>query len=70
MVLGLKKADKAKAPAKLVMRNQAVQAVGETYFQVALAGLVIAGVLAIVAVSIGEAANQKCSSATSVSQAP
>lgn len=52
MVPGLKKADKA--PPKLVLRNQAVQAVGEKYFQVALAGLVIAGVLAIVAVSIGE----------------
>eukprot|EP00752_Nemacystus_decipiens_P013014 g11513.t1 len=55
MVLGLNKADRSKAPAKVVLRNQAVQAVGERYFQVALAGLVAAGVLAIVAVSIGSA---------------
>lgn len=52
MVLGLKKTDKA--PPKVVLRNQAVQAVGEKYFQVALVGLLAAGVLAIVAIAIGE----------------
>lgn len=56
MVLGLKKkADKT--PPKLVLRNAAVQAVGETYFQVTLMGLVAAGVLGILAVSIGEDVN-------------
>lgn len=52
MAPGLKKPDKA--PPKVVLRNAAVQAVGERYFQVSLVGLVTAGVLAIVAVSIGE----------------
>lgn len=48
MVMGVKKASKAPD-----LRNQAVQVVGERYFQLALAGLVIAGILGIVAVSIG-----------------
>lgn len=59
MVLGLTKKDGKAAPAKVVMRNAAVQAVGEGYFRVALAGLVAAGVLGIVAVSIGEGAKKR-----------
>lgn len=51
MVLGRKKTNNA--PPKAVLRNQAVQAVGERYFQVALMGIAAAGLLAIVAVSIG-----------------
>lgn len=46
------------AKGKVVMRNAAVQAVGETYFRVSLVGLVAAGILAIVAVSIGEGSKQ------------
>lgn len=49
MVLGMKKKTD-----KVVMRNAAVQAVGEKYFQVALIGLAAAGLLAIAAASIGE----------------
>lgn len=52
--MGLFKKKEGKAPPKLVMRNQAVQTVGETYFQVALVGLVAAGILGIVAIAIGE----------------
>ncbi len=51
--MGLGKKKTNNAPPKAEMRNQAVQAVGERYFQVALTGIAAAGLLAIVAVSIG-----------------
>ncbi|CAM9772829.1 unnamed protein product [Pylaiella littoralis] len=53
MVLGLLKKKDAKAPPKVMLKNLAVQTVGETYFRVALVGLVAAAVLAIVAIVIG-----------------
>ncbi|CAM9912464.1 unnamed protein product [Scytosiphon promiscuus] len=45
----------SKKPPKIISRNHAVQAVGETYFRVALLGIAAAGILGIVAVSIGSA---------------
>ncbi|CAM9453337.1 unnamed protein product [Hapterophycus canaliculatus] len=47
------KKQNSKRPPKILARNHAVQAVGETYFRVALLGMAAASVLAIVAVSIG-----------------
>lgn len=50
MFLGMKK--RMKRPP--VVRNQAVQSVGELYFQIAMTGLIVAAVLAIVTVAMGE----------------
>ena len=51
MFLGMKKKTNNKPP---IVRNQAVQAVGELYFQIAMTGLMAAAVLAIVTVAMGE----------------
>lgn len=51
MVLAMFKRKGAKAQS---LRNQAVQAVGESYFLVAMFGLVVSGVLGILTVAMGE----------------
>ena len=56
MFLAMKKRTNNKPP---IVRNQAVQAVGEPYFQIAMTGLMVAAILAIVTIAMGESKTRK-----------